>query len=302
MSSRKPKAPGVVTFAAVLFTIAGFFHGIEGLGAIFKKEYFNEASLLYSNLQVWAWASLILGVLQISAAYMIIGRATAGRTLGIVVASISAIATFFSIEAPSAGRGTADRRRCPDRLRVDRARGRVRPRRDRGGPDGAPARAVGATVRLIGFGPAAPLGTAGWPTEVAPYWGLRPSDGQVHSAPWTSELRARPMDGGATRARAAVSFPGPQRTRERLRRPGVRVLGFPIRARSSAGERSPHTREVAGSIPAAPTTKAAGQRLGSSTTTCSPGRARRTRAARASARTSSRRSASATSSDGNRWP
>ena len=103
MSSRKPKAPGVVTFAAVLFTIAGFFHGIEGLGAIFKKEYFNGASLLYSNLQVWGWASLILGILQISAAYMIIGRATAGRTLGIVVASISAIATFFSIEAHPLG-------------------------------------------------------------------------------------------------------------------------------------------------------------------------------------------------------
>ena len=61
MSSRKPKAPGVVTFAAVLFTIAGFFHGIEGLGAIFKKEYFNEAALLYSNLQVWGCALLILG-------------------------------------------------------------------------------------------------------------------------------------------------------------------------------------------------------------------------------------------------
>ena len=103
MSSRKPKAPGVVTFAAVLFTIAGFFHGIEGLGAIFKKEYFNEAALLYSNLQVWGWASLILGILQISAAYLIIGRASAGRTLGIVVASISAIVTFFSIEARPLG-------------------------------------------------------------------------------------------------------------------------------------------------------------------------------------------------------
>jgi hypothetical protein len=103
MSSRKPKAPGVVTFAAVLFTIAGFFHGIEGLGAIFKKEYFDEAALLYSNLQVWGWASLILGILQISAAYLIIGRASAGRTLGIVVASISAIATFFSIEAHPLG-------------------------------------------------------------------------------------------------------------------------------------------------------------------------------------------------------
>ena len=103
MSSRKPKAPGVVTFAAVLFTIGGFFHGIEGLGAIFKKEYFNESSLLYENLQVWGWASLILGVLQISAAYLIIGRATSGRTLGIVVASLSAIATFFSIEAHPLG-------------------------------------------------------------------------------------------------------------------------------------------------------------------------------------------------------
>lgn len=103
MSSRKPKAPGIVTFAAVLFTIAGFFHGIEGLGAIFKKEYFNESSMLYENLQVWGWASLILGVLQISAAYMLLGRATAGRRLGIVVASISAVASFFSIEAHPLG-------------------------------------------------------------------------------------------------------------------------------------------------------------------------------------------------------
>jgi hypothetical protein len=103
MSTRRQRAPGIVTFAAVLFTIAGFFHGIEGLGAIFKKEYFNESSLLYENLQVWGWVSLILGVLQISAAYLLLGRSTAGRTLGILVASISAILTFFSIEAHPVG-------------------------------------------------------------------------------------------------------------------------------------------------------------------------------------------------------
>jgi hypothetical protein len=39
------------------------------------------------------------------------------------------------------------------------------------------------------------------------------------------------------------------------------MLGFVTRARSSAGERSPHTREVAGSIPAAPTIKTAGERF-----------------------------------------
>src|SRR4029453_1547459 len=54
-----------------------------------------------------------------------------------------------------------------------------------------------------------PVDYGGRPTEVAPDWGLRRNDLPVHSAPWTSELRARPMDGGATRARAAVSFSGP---------------------------------------------------------------------------------------------
>ncbi len=103
MSTRKPKAPGIVTFAAVLFTIAGFFHGIEGLTAIFKKEYFHESSLIYENLQVWGWVSLVLGILQLSAAYLLLGRATSGRTLGIVVASASVILTFFSIEAHPLG-------------------------------------------------------------------------------------------------------------------------------------------------------------------------------------------------------
>jgi hypothetical protein len=145
-------------------------------------------------------------------------------------------------------------------------------------------------------------GYGGRPTEVAPDWGLRRNDLPVHSAPWTSELRARPMDGGATRARAAVSFFGSRSPADpglaRGSGPRPRVLPFWARARSSAGERSPHTREVAGSIPAAPTIRTAGQRLAVSISTTSAPSACRKRAAR----TSSSRSASSTSSDGNRCP
>jgi hypothetical protein len=82
-----------------MFALAGFFHGIQGLGAIFKKEVYNEAGLLYANLQFWGWVWLIFGVLQISAAYMIIGRSSGGRTLGIVVASASALVAFLSLGA-----------------------------------------------------------------------------------------------------------------------------------------------------------------------------------------------------------
>jgi hypothetical protein len=99
MSSRKQKSPGIVTFTAVLFTLAGFFHGIQGLGAIIKKEYFDESSLLYSNLQVTGWIWLILGILQISAAYMLLGRSSGGRILAIVLATLSAIVSFFSLGA-----------------------------------------------------------------------------------------------------------------------------------------------------------------------------------------------------------
>ena len=99
MSSRKQKLPGIVTFTAVLFTLAGFFHGIQGLGAIIKKEYFDESSLLFSNLRVTGWIWLILGILQISAAYMLLGRSSGGRILAIVLASLSAIVSFFSLGA-----------------------------------------------------------------------------------------------------------------------------------------------------------------------------------------------------------
>jgi len=98
MSSRE-QSSGVVTFAATMFALAGFFHGIQGLGAIFKKEYYNEAGLLYANLQFWGWVWLIFGILQIAAAYMIIGRASGGRTLGIVIASASALVAFLSLGA-----------------------------------------------------------------------------------------------------------------------------------------------------------------------------------------------------------
>jgi hypothetical protein len=99
MSKRRTRLPGIVGFTAVLFTISGFFHAIEGLGALIKKEYFDERGLLYSNLQVTGWIWLILGLLQIAAAYMIVGRASGGRVLGIVLASLSAVATFFTLGA-----------------------------------------------------------------------------------------------------------------------------------------------------------------------------------------------------------
>ena len=74
---------------------------------------------------------------------------------------------------------------------------------------------------------------------------LRRRASGCHTSARTSEPQGSATDGGATRARAAVSF--------------YVVLPLPLRARSSVGERLLHTQEVAGSKPAAPTKKSPGQ-------------------------------------------
>ena len=102
MMSEK-RSTGIVTFAAVILSLAGFFNAIHGLAAIIKKEYFNESALLYQNLQVWGWVWLILGVLQLSAAYMLLGRSSGGRILAIVLAGVSAIIAFASMGAHPTG-------------------------------------------------------------------------------------------------------------------------------------------------------------------------------------------------------
>lgn len=98
MSERR-EGGGWGDFAAIVFVIAGFSNAVQGLGALFKREYFTESGLLYSNLGFWAVVWLIVGLLQIGAASMLIGRQRGGRMLGIVLAALGAFVQFLSIGA-----------------------------------------------------------------------------------------------------------------------------------------------------------------------------------------------------------
>ena len=88
---------GWYDFAGAMFGIAGAFNAIQGLSAIMKKEVFAEESLIYGDLQLWGWVWLIVGILQIAAAIMLFSGQ--GRVLAIVLAAISAVASFSSIGA-----------------------------------------------------------------------------------------------------------------------------------------------------------------------------------------------------------
>jgi hypothetical protein len=91
---------GWITFAAVMLGLAGTFNVIDGIVALSKSSFFTaNATYVFSNLHTWGWIVLILGVLQLLAAFSLFGGSELARWFGIVVAGINAIGQLMFIPA-----------------------------------------------------------------------------------------------------------------------------------------------------------------------------------------------------------
>jgi hypothetical protein len=90
---------GWVTFSAVLIIIVGGYNLIWGYAALDKKELFDEAALIYSNLNFWGWAFIVIGALQILTAILLFMRRLWGAILAALGASFSAVMAFFALLA-----------------------------------------------------------------------------------------------------------------------------------------------------------------------------------------------------------
>ncbi len=69
------------------------------LAALWRKEYFADASLVFSNLQTWGWIVLVVGVVQVLAGWLVLSRSSVGRWVGIIIVIISMMASFLAIGA-----------------------------------------------------------------------------------------------------------------------------------------------------------------------------------------------------------
>ncbi len=91
---------GWILFAAIMITIAGALNVIWGIAAISNSKFFtHNATYVLSNLNTWGWIVLIIGVLELFAAYSIVAGGQYGRWFGIFVAGINSIAALMSIPA-----------------------------------------------------------------------------------------------------------------------------------------------------------------------------------------------------------
>jgi hypothetical protein len=91
---------GWVTFAGVMLLIAGVLNVIYGIAAIGDSKFFiNDSKYILSNLNTWGWITLIIGVIQLLAAFSLWSGNLYGRIIGIGAAGLSAIAALLSIPA-----------------------------------------------------------------------------------------------------------------------------------------------------------------------------------------------------------
>jgi hypothetical protein len=99
--SREPSgaAVGLTIFAGVIMIMIGIFHALYGLAAIIKNDFFVVGSeYLYKvDVTTWGWIHLIAGVVVAIAGYALFMGAVWARTIGVILAVISAIANFLTI-------------------------------------------------------------------------------------------------------------------------------------------------------------------------------------------------------------
>ena len=87
-------------FAGILLLVAGVLNIIWGIAAIGDSKFFTEnATYILSGLNTWGWITLIVGVLEIIAAFSLWSGGEFGRWFGIFIASLNAIAALLSIVA-----------------------------------------------------------------------------------------------------------------------------------------------------------------------------------------------------------
>jgi hypothetical protein len=91
---------GWVTFAGVMLFIVGVLNIIYGIAAIGDSKFFvADQKYILSNLNTWGWVTLLLGALQLIAAFSLWAGGLYGRIIAIVAASLSAIAALMSLPA-----------------------------------------------------------------------------------------------------------------------------------------------------------------------------------------------------------
>jgi len=92
------RGAGRAAFVAILLLIAGTLNIIYGIGALDDANIFvNDKRFIFTNLNTMGWVLIVLGLVQLTGGFSLLGGNTWGRFVGIFGASLGAIGALLSI-------------------------------------------------------------------------------------------------------------------------------------------------------------------------------------------------------------
>jgi hypothetical protein len=91
------RGTGRAVFVAILLLIAGTLNIIYGIAAVGNAHFFNNTQFVFSSLHTWGWITIIVGIIQLTGGFSLIGGGGYGRVIGIFAASIGALESLLSI-------------------------------------------------------------------------------------------------------------------------------------------------------------------------------------------------------------
>ena len=91
------KGAGWILFAWIMLFAAGTMSVIDGIIALGSSSFWNNFNhyIVFWDLHTWGWIVLLVGVLQILAAFAVIAGSGWGRWVGIAFAALSMIGWMF---------------------------------------------------------------------------------------------------------------------------------------------------------------------------------------------------------------
>jgi Sec-independent protein secretion pathway component TatC len=88
---------GFMAFASILLFVIGSFNVIYGVAAIGGSNVFVAgAHYVLGDLRTWGWATLVLGVLQLLAAFGVLAGNQLARWFAVAVIGLNAIGQMFA--------------------------------------------------------------------------------------------------------------------------------------------------------------------------------------------------------------
>jgi len=92
------RGAGSALFVGILLLVVGILNIVYGIAAVGNSNFFvNDTQYVFADLHTWGWITIILGVIELTAAFSLFAGNTYGRVVGIIAATLGAIGALLDV-------------------------------------------------------------------------------------------------------------------------------------------------------------------------------------------------------------